>query len=121
MARHKQKTAEQCNISYWLTAKPDGKEGRFIMVGNSFLLSERVHELPASARCVYLAMAMECGGKAHFTFPERTMKKYGFDPSTAKRAIKTLIANGFITCTCSGKNTRTANEYKFCFRWKGID
>ena len=91
------------------------------MVGNSFLLSERVQELQASARCVYLAMCMESGGKAYFTFPEKAMKKYGFDPSTAKRAIKTLIANGFITCTCSGKNTRTANEYKFCFRWKGIE
>ncbi len=116
----KHKSAQRCNISPWLSEKADCKEGRFIMVGNSFLLSERVHDLPASAQVLYLAMCMESGGRRAFTFPENSMKKYGLSTATAKRGIKTLIDAGFITCTCSGKNTRTPNEYEFCFRWKGL-
>lgn len=45
----------------WLSTRPDNKEGRFLMVGNSFLLSEKVQALSADARFMYLSMAMEAG------------------------------------------------------------
>ena len=90
------------------------------MVGNSFLLSESVHDLPASTQVLYLAMCMEAAGRRSFTFPEASMKKYGLAPMTAKRGIQALIDAGFISKTVSGKNTRTPNEYEFSFRWKGI-
>ena len=47
----------------WLTARSDGKEGRFIQVGNSLLLDKRVQKLSGNALRLYLCMAMESGGR----------------------------------------------------------
>ena len=59
----------------WLSANVDCKDGRFIQVGNSFLLSKRVQALSAGARITYLCMAMESGGKPTFEFPKAAAEK----------------------------------------------
>ena len=65
----RRKTAGRCNIRPWLSAKADCKEGRFIQIGNSLLLSEQFGKLKAGARDLYFRMAMESGGEREFTFP----------------------------------------------------
>ena len=69
----------------WLTARSDGKEGRFIQVGNSLLLDKRVQKLSGNALRLYLCMAMESGGKRHFLFPQAVGKKYGVPLFDLKR------------------------------------
>lgn len=50
-------------IKPWLSARLDCKEGRFIQVGNSLLLSKEFQALTAGARFLYLCMTMESGGR----------------------------------------------------------
>lgn len=104
----------------WLSANPDGHEGRFVQIGNSLVLSNSFHKLTPSAQFMYLCMCMESAGKRDFKFPESAMKKYGIIPRTGRRCLEALIEHGFVECSCSGKNTRTASDYRFSFKWKGL-
>ena len=104
-------------IKSWLSARSDGKEGRFIQVGNSLLLSTRFQGLSAGARFLYLCMAMESGGKRDFTFPLSSAKKYGIAKNSFSRYIKELNDSGFIVVH-SMANLRQPNEYSFSFAWK---
>ena len=115
MAR--KKAAQNCNILPWLSARADCKEGRFIQIGNSLLLSDSFAELSAGARMLYFCMSLECGGKRVFTFPLTAAKKYGFAPATFRRHITELEAAKFISVN-SGKCVRQANVYEFSFGWK---
>lgn len=115
MARHK--AAVNCQILPWLSAKPDCKEGRFLQIGNSLFLSKEYRELSYAAQAIYLCMALESGGKRQFTFTKTDAKKYGICPKTLYRQIKELQDKKFLTVS-SGKNTRTPNEFEFCFSWK---
>lgn len=116
MGRHK--AAQNCNILPWVSGKADCKEGRFIQIGNSLLLSKEYQALSPGAGRLYLCMAMESGGHRRFEFPEETIKKYGIAPRSARRYIEELIEHRFIICISSGKNTRTNNEYEFFLDWK---
>lgn len=104
-------------IKSWLSARPDCKEGRFVQVGNSLLLSSCFQELSAGARFLYLCMAMESGGKRDFTFPLSSAKKYGIAKNSFSRYIKELSDSGFISVH-SMANLRQPNEYSFSFVWK---
>ena len=53
-------------IKPWLSARLDCKEGRFVQVGNSLLLSKEFQALTAGARFLYLCMTMESAGKREF-------------------------------------------------------
>lgn len=101
----------------WLSARPDCKEGRFVQVGNSLLLSSCFQDLSAGARFLYLCMAMESGGKRDFTFPLSSAKKYGIAKNSFSRYIKELSDSGFISVH-SMANLRQPNEYSFSFVWK---
>lgn len=116
----RRKTAKNCTVSPWLSARPDNQEGRFIQAGNSLLLSEKYGKLPASAKHLYLCAAMESGGRREFTFPASAMKKYHINRATAQTALTKLEEQGFIKKIRCGKCTRTENVYKFSFEWKGI-
>jgi hypothetical protein len=117
----RKKSAQNCDILAWASAKLDCKEGRFIQLGNSFLLSPAVHDLSGTAFRLYVYMLVESGGKKEFKFPRQVMiKKYGLSVSSARNAIQELIEKGFIKITASGRTTREANEYEFCLTWKGI-
>ena len=105
-------------IKPWLSARPDCKEGRFIQVGNSFLLSEKIQNLSAGARWTYLSMAMESGGNRQFHFPLSSAKKYGISKSALSRHIIELRQANVITMQ-SGATVRKANRYTFVYdTWK---
>lgn len=107
MAKYK-KTA----LLPWLSAKPDGKDRRFIQVGNSLLLSKRFQSLSAGARWLYLSMAMESGGRREFIFPLSAAKKYGISSTCLRRQIAELKANGLLQVDCM-RCIREPNVYRF--------
>ena len=101
----------------WLSAKADGREKRFIQVGNTLLLSQKFQSLGAGARQLYFCMAMESGGRRQFIFPQSAAKKYGITPSSLRRHVKELEDAGFLIVH-SLQNLRLPNEYEFSLRWK---
>lgn len=115
MAKHKKST-----ISPWLSARDDNREGRFIQVGNSLLLSKKFQLLGAGARFLYFCMAMESGGRREFLFPEAAAKKYGIPSSSFRRYLRELETKGFLTIR-SMKNLRQPNRYAFSYDWKLSD
>ena len=117
MARRK--AARNVTISPWLSAKPDCREGRFLQVGNSLLLSEEYHRLTANAQVLYLCMAMEAAGKPAVKFSHSAAKKYGMAGTTFDRAVKQLREAGFIDLVQDDNLYQFAtNEYRFSTRWK---
>ena len=111
------RAASQCEIKPWLSANSDSREGRYIQVGNSLLLSPKFQELTTGARQLYACMCMEAGKHRQLIFPKSAAKKYGFHYSTFKRLVKELEDNGFITCDRAGA-TREANKYELSLSWK---
>lgn len=101
----------------WLSAKADGKEVRFIQVGNSLLLSKQFHKLSTGAQHLYFCMAMESGGHREFIFPQSAARKYGISPSSLRRHIRELEKANYITVQ-SMKNLRLPNRYHFSLGWK---
>ena len=118
MPRHK--AAQNCKVPFWMSARQDCKEGRFVQVGNSLLLSEAFQKLSMGARNLYLCMAMESGGKRAFTFPQSAGKKYGFPPRSMRRYQQELLDAGFVELESSGKATREKNCYVFSPRWRSV-
>lgn len=114
----RRKTAGRCNIRPWLSAKADCKEGRFIQIGNSLLLSEQFGKLKAGARDLYFRMAMESGGEREFTFPASSAERHHIPASSFERFKAELIDAGFIRIKESGRLTREKNVYEFVFDWK---
>lgn len=115
----RKKTAKSCNILPWLSAKVDCREGRFIQVGNSFLLSAKVHALTPNAKFLYFAMCMEAGGKREVIFTHGAARKYGISGTTFDRATKQLIELGFIDKIESEELLQYApGKYRFSDCWK---
>lgn len=106
-------------LRFWLSARDDCKEHRFIQCGNSLLLSDKFNALKPGARYMYLCMAMESGGRRNFKFPLSAAKKYGFAPATMWKYIAELEFAGFIERQ-SNANLRKANDYSFSMEWKGV-
>ena len=122
----KRKAAVHCNILPWLSARLDRSEGRFIQIGNSLLLSHKNTDgeeqnafvkLSTGAKHLYFCMAMECGGKRQFLFPQKAAEKYSIAPASFRRYIDELLAAGMVKRR-SGKTARLPNEYEFVFDWK---
>ena len=101
----------------WLSARPDNTEKRFIQVGDTLLFNKAFKGLTVGCRYTYFCMAMECGGRCSFLFPQATAKKYKITPSSLRRHVDELEAKGFLK-VYSGKPTREPNRYEFCFDWK---
>ena len=87
-------------------------------IGNSLFLCEPFQALSAGAQHLYLCMALECGGRRQYTFPAKSMTKYGIPLRSSRRYVDELIENGFISCIESGRNTRTESKYEFRLDWK---
>lgn len=104
----------------WMSAKADGREKRFLQVGNSLLLSKKFQSLGTGARLLYLCMAMESGGRHTFLLPRTAAKKYGVPSTSLRRYIKQLADGGFIKVT-SCKNLRKPNVYEFSSAWRTDD
>lgn len=118
MGRHK--AAANCEIRPWLSAKADCRENRFLQLGNSLLLSKAFQELSSGAQVLYLCACLESGGRRQFTFPARSMRKYGLSVRSGQRHISELVEKGFVSCVSSGKITRTDSEYEFSLQWKKV-
>lgn len=89
-----------------------------MQVGNTLLLSKEFQSLSAGAQMLYLCACMESGGRRQFTLPARALKKYGISERSGRRHIAELVEKGFLTCTCSGRITRTDSQYEFSLSWK---
>ncbi len=117
MGRHK--SAVNCNIKPWLSARPDCKEGRYIQVGNSLLLSDTFQNISAGARWLYLCMALEAGGRQTVKFSHGSAKKYGIPYTTFDRTVKILREAGFIELIEDEDHSQfRANEFRFSSQWK---
>ena len=112
------KSAKNIEIKPWLSANADNREGRFVQLGNSLLLSKRFHELTSGARFMYMCMTMESGGAREFIFPVSAAAKYGISQSSLERQIKELIAAHFISCIEQNQTIRKPNLYRFTVDWK---
>ena len=111
MPRHK--SARNCSIPDWMSARPDNSEGRFIQVGNSLLLSRKFGELKASSQILYICMAMEAGGKREFTFPESAAKKYHFSTATFRRSLAELIEHDVLQYTSMEREIGKTPQLRF--------
>lgn len=64
--RHK--AAKNVELRPWLPANKDCRDGRFIQVGNSLLLSDAFKRLKGSEHKTYFSLCMESGGKPDSNF-----------------------------------------------------
>ena len=115
----RRKAAPNCAIPFWMSAKQDCRENRFVQLGNSLLLSPEFQQLSMGARCLYICTAMEAGGRRNFTFPQSAATKYGINPRSMRRYLQELISTGFVEVETSGRWTRESNRYLFSMRWRG--
>lgn len=103
----------------WLSARVDGNEKRFIMIGNSLLLDKRFQRLSTGARQLYQCLCMEAGGKREVAFPHGVAKKYGIAATSFDRHIRELQAQGFVEKVEDGNYWQYApNVYRFSLTWK---
>lgn len=117
MGRHK--AAKSVELKPWLSGNRECRDGRFIQVGNSLLLSEPFKKLPGNTVKTYLALCMESGGRPTVTLSHAGAAKYGIDDATFDRAISKLKEAGFISCDFDDNPYRyKANVYRFISNWK---
>ena len=115
----KHKAAKNVELKPWLSGNKDCRDGRFIQVGNSLLLSETFRKLPGNALKTYLALCMESGGKPTVTLSYAEAAKYGIDDATFGRAIKQLKKAGLIVCDFEDNPYKyKTNVYRFTTSWK---
>lgn len=115
------KSAKNCSILPWLSAKVDNREGRFLQAGNSLFLSKSFQNLSTGARWLYLSMSIEAGGKRDFAFTHSAARKFGVSPSSYDRFLKELKDGGFIEKVEDENLTQYApGRYRFSLGWKGI-
>ena len=115
----KRRPAKHCSMLPWLTARQDGKDGRFLQVGNSFWLSRQVLSLSYATRWMYLLMCLDAGGKAEVTFTHGRAEKLGISSSSYDRAIQQLIRHGFISRADPDNLAQFApNRFRFVNDWK---
>ena len=113
----RRKTAQQAEIRPWLSARADCREGRFLQLGNSLLLSRHFQKLSANAQILYLCLAMEAGGKREVIISRSHAQKYGIAQTTFSRAIKQLSDAGFIRIDQTRGRYET-NRFEFISDWK---
>lgn len=118
MSRHK--SAKSVPIRPYLSANKDCREGRFIQVGNSLLLSKKFQALKGKAQILYFALAMEAGGQLVVKLSHGgAERKYGIAPTTYDRSVKELIAAGFLEQVLDDDQSQFAtNVFRFSTSWK---
>lgn len=115
----KHRAAKHVPLKAWLSANTDCRDGRFIQIGNSLLLSKAFQSLTASAQLAYLALCMEAGGKSMVQLSHSGAKKYGISSSTFDRCMKQLLEGGFVDMLEDDNRAQFAtNVYRFSSRWK---
>jgi len=104
----------------WATATLDGREGRFIQIGNTLLLSKTFLALNGNAQLLYIRMVNEAGGKREFAFTAGDARKYEMSKSGFAKSLDELKEKNFIECAENNANLRKANVYRFCDGWKSV-
>lgn len=118
----RRKAAPNVKISRWLSANHDNREGRFIQVGNSFMLSPKVHELTHGAQWLYFCMLMESGGNQEVVFPRSAAKKYRIASTSFERNVHELETHGFVErVQPPGQERWVKSRFRFCIKWKQAD
>lgn len=74
--------------------------------------------LKDSARWTYIAMMLEAKGRPDFQFPRRTAELYGISERSLRRNVQELESAGLVDVVASGRNTKSATDYRFSVRWK---
>lgn len=92
----RRRNARNCIIVPWLSARKDNREGRFVQLGNSLLLSPAYQALTGTAKLLLLTMAMESAGHSTVVYTHGTARKYGIPGSSYDRAINDLRAAGMV-------------------------
>ena len=116
----KHRAAKNVPLKAWLSANADCRDGRFIQIGNSLLLSKSFQSLTASSQLAYLALCMEAGGRSTVKLSHSGAKKYGLSSTTFDRCMKQLREKGFVDMLEDDNRAQFAtNVYRFSSRWKG--
>jgi len=103
----------------WETRKNNGKEERYIRMGNSQMLHPAIMNLSHSAFRVYTYMKLESAGKISFTFPKSKWKEF-ISPAGFQSAKNELCQAGLIEVEQKNAFLRKANVYRFSVDWKTL-
>ncbi len=105
-------------LPYWCSGAADCSEKIFVQIGASLMQHPAFTGLKDSARWTYLAMMLEAKGRPDFQFPRRTAELYGISERSLRRNVQELEAAGLVDVVASGRNTKSATDYRFSVRWK---
>lgn len=105
-------------LPYWCAGTLDSAEPIFIQLGAKLMQHPAFLSLSVSARWCYQCMILEAKGKPDFQFPRRTAELYGISERSLRRNVKELEAAGFLDVVASGRNTKSATDYRFSICWK---
>ena len=107
------------NENYQMLGENKKKKLSFVPIPHTLLMNENFIRLKDSSKKIYLYMTDYANGQEITTFPKSIYEKIT-TKETFSNAIKELVEYGFIEIIGFGKNTRTANIYKFIDKWKYI-
>lgn len=116
MSRKKQLQTKP--LPYWCSGASDSRDKIFIQIGASLLEHPTFTKLKDSAKLCYLCMVLEAKGRPDFQFPRRTAELYGISERSLRRNVQELEAAGLVDVVASGRNTKSATDYRFSVRWK---
>ncbi len=105
------------DIEFWLADGDLTPNQRYCRFTESLIHAEPFITLSFAAQILYIRMCIQAAGKCEFVYAYSQYRKR-MSKSTFMRAKEELIKNGFIQVVECGRNTRTANIYKFCSDWK---
>ena len=115
----RRKAAQHVKISFWMSARPDCQEGRFLQLGNSLTLSKKFQSLSPSVRWFYICLSMEAGGKPTVKLSHGGARKYGISHAGYDRAVTALCEAGFLEQVFDADLSRfKTNEFRFISKWK---
>lgn len=97
----------------------DNKAPAFLQMDVRMYESKVFLALSPATRDLYTAICAKAKKNDTFTFTWGDAKRIGYTSSATFRSrMSELIEAGFIEVVTSGKNLRTASDYRFSMRWK---
>lgn len=102
----------------WLSAARDGREKRFVQVGDTLLFNDCFKALSPGAFKLYICCSMQAAGRIDFQMAASKAEQYGIPRTSFNRYMNELQKAKFVELVKSGRTTRTPNDYRFIFDWK---
>jgi len=115
----KEQTARQASKKHmkrfqdWEAVKPDDY---YVRCASSFLHHPAFLALSPAARMTLIFMREKTAGNREFHFPLSSYAAF-ISRDGFQRAIKQLVALGFVEITGKNKNLRKCNDYRFSSAW----